>query len=756
MLVLKNLKKTYITKASQQVALNNINISFRSEEFVSILGPSGSGKTTLLNVIGGLDKYDSGDLIINGVSTKKYTSVNWDSYRNNHIGFVFQNYNLINHISVYKNVELALTLSNKKNKRKKVLEVLNQVGLTNQIYKNPNELSGGQMQRVAIARAIVNNPDIILADEPTGALDSKTSIQIMNTLKKLSKDKLVIMVTHNEELAKKYSDRIIKINDGKIVSDSCEFNNVDNSNKLRLKKTKMNYRTALNLALNNIKTKKSRTILTSIASSIGIIGIALILSISNGFNKQIDSYEKNTLSSFPIMISKVITSFENADTKEEYPKSNKLYVYDEKNSNMIHVNKITSDYMKYIENIDKTNLSIISYDRMNNFNILYKLNSEYKSSTSSYLSFAEIPTSMDNSNFLEKNYDLLKGYFPKSYDEVVLMVSDKNEVDKKLLDYIGVDANFTINDILDKEFMIVNNDDYYQNINGAYIRKNPSEDMYNNHNNIKIKIVGIIRPKKDNDLATIIDAFSMSKSKIAYDGELLQKIIEKNKDSDIVKSQENKDTVIFMGNASFEEAGLLKEEALTFLNKNDIAKSINLYPSSFNGKDSVIDYLDKYNKNKKDVDKVLYNDYAKTISKLSSGIMDAITIVLVAFSSISLIVSSVMIGIITYISVLERTKEIGILRSIGARKKDITRVFNAEVLITGVLSGLIGILVTKILLIPINSILYKLTDLKSIGILSIKHSLVLIFVSTLLTLIGGYIPAKMASKMDPAKALRSE
>ena len=552
MLVLKNLKKTYITKASQQVALNNINISFRSEEFVSILGPSGSGKTTLLNVIGGLDKYDSGDLIINGVSTKKYTSVNWDSYRNNHIGFVFQNYNLINHISVYKNVELALTLSNKKNKRKKVLEVLNQVGLTNQIYKNPNELSGGQMQRVAIARAIVNNPDIILADEPTGALDSKTSIQIMNTLKKLSKDKLVIMVTHNEELAKKYSDRIIKINDGKIVSDSCEFNNVDNSNKLRLKKTKMNYRTALNLALNNIKTKKSRTILTSIASSIGIIGIALILSISNGFNKQIDSYEKNTLSSFPIMISKVITSFENADTKEEYPKSNKLYVYDEKNSNMIHVNKITSDYMKYIENIDKTNLSIISYDRMNNFNILYKLNSEYKSSTSSYLSFAEIPTSMDNSNFLEKNYDLLKGYFPKSYDEVVLMVSDKNEVDKKLLDYIGVDANFTINDILDKEFMIVNNDDYYQNINGAYIRKNPSEDMYNNHNNIKIKIVGIIRPKKDNDLATIIDAFSMSKSKIAYDGELLQKIIEKNKDSDIVKSQENKDTVIFMGNASFQ------------------------------------------------------------------------------------------------------------------------------------------------------------------------------------------------------------
>ncbi len=774
MLELKNIKKTYKTKSFTQKALDSVSISFKKHEFVCILGPSGSGKTTLLNIIGGLDHYDEGNLIINGKSTKRFTDSNWDSYRNFHIGFIFQNYNLISHISVYKNVEMALTLSGVKNKRKRVLDALKKVGLVSHAYKKPSELSGGQMQRVAIARALVNNPDIILADEPTGALDSKTSKQIMEIIKEISNDKLVIMVTHNEDLAKKYSSRIVKLKDGKIISDSNKQKINNKYEKFKMKRTKMSYLTALSLSLNNIKTKKARTILTALASSIGIIGIALILSISNGFNKQIETYEKNTLSTFPITISSIVSTMDEESIKDnsmafsgnyEYPKENKLFVYNESLNTKVHKNIITDDYVKYINQMDDGYLSAISYYRMTNFNLITTNNTEYKtiSNGASYLS--ELPTDIGKKSYLKENYDLLYGSYPKDKYDVVLIVDNKNRIDDGLLDSLFIDKNLkkiSYDSVVGKEFKLINNDDYYTNVaNNLYVKKQANKQLYENPNNKTLKIVGIVRGKKDNKLASIMNAMSESfgnsnTSKIGYSTELIKEMVESNKESKIVKDQEKSDVAIFMGGASFDTLGITKQEALTMLGANDNPTMMNIYPNNFENKDKIIKYLDNYNKNKNDEEKVIYTDYAKEISNLSSNIMDAITIVLIAFSSISLIVSSIMIGIITYISVLERTKEIGILRSLGARKKDITRVFNAETMIIGILSGVLGILITKILLFPINNILYNLTELKEIGVLNPYHAIILILISTILTVIGGFIPAKKASKKDPVEALRSE
>ncbi len=768
MLELRHITKSYKAGDFKQVALNNINLKFRKNEFVTILGPSGSGKTTLLNVIGGLDRYDSGDLVINNKSTKKFKDKNWDYYRNACVGFVFQNYNLINHISVYKNVEMALTLSGTKNAKKMVMEALKKVGLERHANKKPSQLSGGQMQRVAIARALVNNPDIILADEPTGALDSKTSIKIMNLIKEISKNKLVIMVTHNDELALKYSNRIIKLKDGKVVSDTNPLNkNKEKNSKFRIRKTKMSFLSAINLSLNNIKTKKGRTFLTAFASSIGIIGIALILSISNGFNKKIDEYEKDTMSSFPIAISSMVSTFGQTqeDTEYEYyPDEEVLYPYAGDENNLIHENKITEEYINYLSNIDDELLSAISYYRMTNINLITSDGTNYKTSSSSSISLSELPTDLNDNSYLEDNYDLLAGSYPKSYTDVVLIVDSKNRVDKSLLEALFIDSSLdeiSFDEIIGKELKVVSNDDYYTKItDGIYVSSDASKQMYDN-SDITLKVVGIVRGKEDNALATIMDTISeslgsSSLSKIGYSSELIEEIVNLNKESDIVKDQENSDGIVFMGGLDFSEAGITKDEALMMLGANTIPVSINIYPNSFDSKDEIIEYLDNYNLNKSDEDKIIYTDYAEQISSLSGSIMDGITIVLIAFCSISLVVSSIMIGIITYISVLERTKEIGILRSLGARKKDITRVFNAETLIIGVISGVVAIVITLVLLIPINKVLYNLTGLQNVGVLNPMHAIILIIISILLTIVGGFIPAKAASKKDPVEALRSE
>ena len=774
MLTLKHLKKIYKTKSLTQVALNDVNVNFRKNEFVTILGQSGSGKTTLLNVIGGLDNYDYGELIINGKSTKNFKDNDWDYYRNSCVGFIFQNYNLINHISVYKNVELALTLSNSKDKRKKVMDALKKVGLEKHVNKKPNELSGGQMQRVAIARALVNDPKIILADEPTGALDSKNSIMIMELIKKVAKDKLVIMVTHNKELAKKYASRIIELKDGVIINDSKPYNeNEIKDDYVKIKKTKMSLKAAVNLSLNNLKTKKGRTFLTSFASSIGLIGIALILSISNGFNKQIKEYEKNTLSSFPITISKLTSTMDKKELEDnkkaftgdyDYPQKNVLYPYSGEENNKVHENAITDEYLNYIKNMDSNLLSAISYYTVTSFNLMTTDNNEnFKTVSGGSINFNSLPQDLNGDSYLKDNYDLLSGSYPSSVYDVVLMVDSKNRIDKNLLDALFVDSSkkeINFNEIVGKELKVISNDNYYSKINeNVFAKKEPSKEMYDK--GITLKIVGIVRGKKDNVLASIMDVISESMgssmvSKIGYSNELINIIVNENKESEIVKYQYNSSGVVFMGGISFDEAKITKDEALTILGANDVPASINIYPKDFKSKEQVISYLDEYNKDKEDEAKILYMDYAKQIGDLSNGILDGTTIVLIAFSSISLLVSSIMIGIITYISVLERTKEIGILRSLGARKKDITRVFNAETLIIGLISGVVSIIITLLLLIPINKIIYNATELKNVGVLNPVHAAILVIISIMLTLIGGLIPSKGASKKDPVEALRSE
>lgn len=774
MLTLKHLKKIYKTKSLTQVALNDVNVNFRKNEFVTILGQSGSGKTTLLNVIGGLDNYDYGELIINGKSTKNFKDNDWDYYRNSCVGFIFQNYNLINHISVYKNVELALTLSNSNDKRKKVMDALKKVGLEKHVNKKPNELSGGQMQRVAIARALVNDPKIILADEPTGALDSKNSIMIMELIKKVAKDKLVIMVTHNKELAKKYASRIIELKDGVIINDSKPYNeNEIKDDYVKIKKTKMSLKAAVNLSLNNLKTKKGRTFLTSFASSIGLIGIALILSISNGFNKQIKEYEKNTLSSFPITISNLTSTMDKKELEDnkkaftgnyDYPQKNVLYPYSGEENNKVHENEITDEYLNYIKSIDSNLLSAISYYTVTSFNLMTTDNNEnFKTVSGGSINFTSLPQDLDDDSYLKDNYDLLSGSYPSSVYDVVLMVDSKNRIDKNLLDALFVDSSkkeINFNEIVGKEIKVISNDNYYSKINeNVFAKKEPSKEMYDK--GITLKIVGIVRGKKDNVLASIMDVISESMgslmvSKIGYSNELINIIVNENKESKIVKHQYNSNGVVFMGGISFDEAKITKDEALTILGANDVPASINIYPKDFKSKEQVISYLDEYNKDKEDEAKILYMDYAKQIGDLSNGILDGTTIVLIAFSSISLLVSSIMIGIITYISVLERTKEIGILRSLGARKKDITRVFNAETLIIGLISGVVSIIITLLLLIPINKIIYNATELKNVGVLNPVHAVILVIISIMLTLIGGLIPSKGASKKDPVEALRSE
>ena len=776
MLELKNINKSYKTGDFVQHALSDVSLKFRKCEFVAILGSSGSGKTTLLNILGGLDRYDSGDLIINNKSTKKFKSVEWDYYRNNCIGFIFQSYNLISHISVLENVEMALILSGykKKDRKVKALEALDRVGLKDHAHKKPNQLSGGQMQRVAIARALVNDPEIILADEPTGALDSVTSVQIMDLIKEISKDKLVIMVTHNGELAKDYATRIIELKDGKILNDSNPVKDKENSkDRVHIKKTVLRYSSALKLSFNNIKTKKGRTFLTSFAASIGIIGIALILSLSNGFQKKIDEYEEDTLSQMPITISKEAMNINedvvekmtsNRDKHEEYTDKNVIYPRENTLETMIHFNTISDEYINYIESINKENVSAISYLYGTTLNVVTKMSdgsyglvptsTNYSMSTTSMtgvMGWSLYADKINGRSMLEDNYDVLAGSIDKDVPSVVIAVNSRNELDSNTLEQLGFDtsSNISFDDILNKEFKVIPNDIYYNEINNYFVPSQDYEGMYNSSDAITVKVNAIIRGKEDKS--------SLTQSGIYYNSALVDEVINKNKDSQIVNRQREVSYNVLTGQAFDETTSTVtKDSILGVLGAEVSPMAIYIYPKDFDTKDYITDYLDNYNDGKKEEEQVLYTDYASLISTLSGSIMDAVTYVLIAFSSISLVVSCIMIAIITYISVLERTKEIGILRALGARGKDITRVFNAETFIIGVCSGILGLVIAYLLTFPINSLIENLADLPNVAKLNPVHAVILLVISVTLTVISGFVPSKMASKKDPVIALRTE
>ena len=895
MLELNDIKKDYVSGSTTVSALKGINLRFRDCEFVSILGQSGCGKTTMLNIIGGLDKYTSGDLKINGVSTKNYKDRDWDFYRNNSIGFVFQSYNLIPHQTVLSNVELALTLSgvSKAERKKRAIEALEKVGLGEQIHKKPNQMSGGQMQRVAIARALVNNPDILLADEPTGALDTETSVQIMELLKEISKDRLIIMVTHNPELAKDYSTRTVRLLDGVITDDSNPYSLEDMEADIRAKedakvkasekktkksgkkqKTSMSFFTALSLSFNNLMTKKTRTILTAFAGSIGIIGIAMILSISNGIQLYIDRVQRDTLSSYPITlqaesidISSMVSSMTGNSDSEEHEDKTKIYSNDimgDMINTMVKEVKSNnlSEFKKYIENGGsdiKSYVSDIQYsydvplniymkdtsngvEQLNPSTMFDSIYGEGATSTSSAMSSGMGMGMFSNSSVwnqllgnqqvLDEQYDVLAGHWPENYNEVVLVADKNNEVDDYTLYSLGLkdpeevrtlfkkmmvgesyetekDTSYTFDEILDTEFKLVMPTDMYKynDVTGTWDDYSKDDKYMTNvvNNGTDIKVCGIIRPN-DDAVSTSIS------SGIGYTAKLTEYIIEQVKNSEIAKAQladtsvdvftgvpfdNDRNTEITMDDVNAYMATLSPEESAQMqamtsgmsddqilqlfsaslkarttdatLDSNksklgitdlDTPSQIDIYATDFDSKEKVQNIIKDYNKLQQDDGKeenvINYTDYVGIMMSSVSTIINAISYVLIAFVAISLIVSSIMIGIITYISVLERTKEIGVLRSIGASKKDVSRIFNAETLIEGFVSGALGIVVTLLLCIPANALIKHLTDISNVAQLPVAGGVILIIISMFLTFIAGLIPAKLAAKKDPVVALRSE
>lgn len=886
MLQLKNITKDYKVGDEKVHALKGVSIDFRESEFVSILGQSGCGKTTLLNIIGGLDRYTEGDLIIGGKSTKKFKNADWDTYRNHSIGFVFQSYNLIPHQTVLANVELALTLSgvSKTERRQRAKDALVKVGLGDQLKKKPNQMSGGQMQRVAIARALVNEPDILLADEPTGALDSETSVQIMELLKEISKDKLIIMVTHNPELAEKYSNRIIRLLDGRVVDDTNPYdrNVVELIEKKKagkekkIKKPSMSYFTALSLSLNNLMTKKGRTFMTSFAGSIGIIGIALILSISSGAQLYIKSVEEETLASYPIAIernamdmSSMMTSMMKDNTSDGNDdgkvhsnnimgsmvntmltqlKSNDLksfktylendgkeindYVSDIKYGYSTPLNIFRNDKDKGIIQVNPSTL----FEDMGMTNAMYDSQLMSNVVSSSYDTWTEL---LDNDKLLNEQYKVLAGRMPSAYNEVVVMVNKDNEISDYSLYCMGLmDSEelinavksamsnnnekveftsklqtYTYDELLGLEFRLVTNPEFYEKENGIWTDK--SDDKIYMTKVVEdaepIKVVGIIKPEENSIMS------SSSSSAIGYTHALTEYLVNKVNDSEIVKAQKDSpDTDIFTGKefakdedkkavtmddikayiaalpqeqqaqvmAQLQQAqqmGMTEQQIVDAFSQQmntesdatydgnmtllgaaslDEPSRINIYPKDFDSKEKIeqiiSDYNDKVKADGNENLKIEYTDIVGLMMTSVSTIIDAISVILIAFVAISLVVSSIMIGIITYISVLERTKEIGILRAMGASKRDISRVFNAETLIVGFAAGAIGIGVTLLLLIPANAIVYNLTGISGMCVLPWQGAVILVIISMLLTLIAGLIPSHYAAKKDPVLALRSE
>ena len=713
-----------------------------------------------------MDRYDSGDLIINGKSTKNFKDREWDAYRNNSIGFIFQSYNLISHLSIVANVEMGMTLSgvSAAEKHRRAQEALEKVGLKDHLHKKPNQLSGGQMQRVAIARALANDPDILLCDEPTGALDTVTSVQIMDLIKEIAGDKLVIMVTHNPELAEKYADRIVKFQDGKIVSDSNPYSFEKENKEFSLKKTSMSFLTALKLSANNIRTKLGRTFLTSFASSIGIIGIAVILSLSVGFQMQIDKFEADTLQQMPIIISQqsmnldtdtMIKMGEEQKKYEDYPDEKKIYLFDSMQDTMTHINKFTDEYLEYVNNMDSSLCKGVTYSRLVNMNMIRKDGENYIPVTSANMNWSSYPVSLNENkhSLMNEHYDVLTGTMPETPNDLMLVVDTKNRINKAVMKELGFDADnleeIDFNEIIGKELKVVMNDDYYVKTEyGTYSYNTDLAAMYNAENTLTLRISCIVRPKEDSPTSMMSEGGG-----VAYNDELAQLVIDNSKNSEIVKAQEQSDVNVLSMEAMDEET---KKQTIAYLGGNEIPYAIQLYPYDFESKDKMLEYLDKYNESLEADDQIIYTDMASMISGMSDGIMDGITIVLIAFAGTNLIVSLIMIAIITYTSVLERTKEIGILKALGARKKDITRVFDAETFILGVTSGMLGIIIAKLLTFPINAIIYSLTDLKNVAHLKISHALILVAVSTILTMLGGHIPARMAAKRDAVEALRSE
>lgn len=918
MLQVKNIKKVYVTGDLTQTALNDVSVNFRDNEFVAVLGPSGSGKTTLLNIIGGLDRYDSGDLIINGISTKKYKDKHWDSYRNHSIGFVFQSYNLIPHQTILSNVELALTISgvSKSERRKRAKEALTKVGLGDQVHKRPNQMSGGQMQRVAIARALVNNPDILLADEPTGALDSDTSVQIMELLKEVAADRLVIMVTHNPELAEEYANRIVRVRDGKIISDTNPFE-VDET-KLEapvnksMGKSSMSWFTSLGLSFNNLRTKKGRTLLTSFAGSIGIIGIALILALSTGVKSYITDLQKTTMTSYPITIdsesfdissfftmgdSNASVSVSSTDGTTEEDATNKNHELDGVYTNPSYFeerismqdafkhNDLTA-FKKYLDDENAeihqfigengivysydTAFSVYGYDPEGVF-----VNTDGSTIDSSHSANDELPSfsnseTSKNRNFSEllpggngalvspaiiESYEVLSGDWPKAYNDIVLVVNQKNEIESLTLYQLGIlpvsefdsisqkidndedvvfeHAKINYEDIVNKKFYLVTECDLYTLDESGYYSKftNGSSEIESiAKNSLELNVCGIIRAKADSDFTPIRTPFGYTKALTDY-------IIEHTDESAVVKAQlaspehsvingaafassdmkeQLAEAKAYLSSLSTEDKSFIYQNIMAtlyssdqssemllslsdvdlaamfdeFISSDDAAAgdqilamydmyiptesyedtltrlgvvdlnspvSISLYTDSFEGKDGITDCINKYNAGAKPEDAITYTDYIGILMSSVTEIINVISYILIAFVAVSLIVSSIMIGIITYISVLERTKEIGILRAIGASKHNISQVFNAETFIIGICSGLMGIGATLLILIPSNALIHSIAMSNDVNaFLPPSSAVILVALSTLLTLIGGFIPAKKAAKKDPVAALRSE
>lgn len=759
MLKLENITKIYEGKNFKQIALNDVTLAFRNNEFVSILGPSGSGKTTLLNIIGGLDKYTYGNLIIDGVSTRKYKERDWNNYRSKKVGFIFQSYNLINHQTVLSNVLLSLNIAGKPKKEsiKLAKKVLKDVGLENYIKKKPKELSGGQMQRVAIARALVTNPDIILCDEPTGALDSQTSIQIMELIKEISKEKLVIMVTHNVTLANKYSDRVIALNDGVITYDTSPYEVENYSLKtIKNKRKTMNKFTSLSLSFNNLLTKKSRTLLTSFAGSIGIIGIALVLSLSKGTQKYINKIEKNTFSKYPISIMESYIDYQNMfDKEKESCKNGSICSINDLTNNVVNDNKINS--MSKFSNILKQNYENINnytLDINYNYNIDLNIYKDNKMIENSSLYFKEF---FNNNSPLLKEYTLIYGKLPEKYNEIVIVTDENGKLPLSLMKTLfineDIDLSKTINisyeKIIDSKFKLVSETSYYiyENDTWQYIKNN--RDKINDilDKSINLKITGILKLNKD--------AVISESGFIGYSKKLINYLNDEVNSSNIKKSiLKNKDINPLTNNLYDENMTYeMLLDSISINDKNPI--KIDIYPKDYKSKEKIEGIIKKYNEENSN-DKVYYTDYLKVFLNSITSLIKMITYVLTAFIGVSLIVSSIMISIITYISVLERTKEIGILRSLGASKKDIKNIFKAETIIIGTISGFIGVGVTILLNKVIDKVIYNLMGISHITYLPWNYIFYLILISIVLCLISGLVPAKIASKKDPVISLRSE
>ena len=773
MLELKNIVKKYNTGGSEVEVLKSVNIHFRENEFVSILGVSGSGKTTLLNIIGGLDKYTSGDMALMGRSTKEFKDRDWDSYRNGTIGFVFQSYNLISHLSVIENVKLALSISGHSNSEnhEKAKKVLEDVGLAEHLYKKPNQLSGGQMQRVAIARALVTDPKIILADEPTGALDSKTSAQIMELIKEISKTKLVIMVTHNPEIAKKYSDRIVRVKDGEIQEDTNPYVTNDiTDNGFSLKKTAMAFSSAIKSSFKNLLTKKFRTFMTVAASSIGIISIGLVLSISSGMDKYIQTMQNENLSSMPIMISANQVNFGLSVDDDNSEKDSNGSELVPKSRRDVHRNLYSVDslgngetFINYIQNNAKDYYSAIDFAEG------YKLQALTKNAKGDVVAVKQEQTSLNDNifgvlpedkNLIMNQYEVVKSskesFEYPSDNEVVLFTAKNNEIDKATIKALGFDENTKVKyeDVIGKEFSVIDNNNYYRKIGDGFVPRDVDTKMYDS--GTKVKVVAILKAK---------DSFTRPQMTIGYTRALQKAMIEKEAKSDIVVAQQKDKTRNIITNQKMD--GDTAEQVLATLGAKTAPSAINIYPRSFNDRDKIAGVINDFNKkvaekygsDSSDYHKysITYADLAKQMTTIMSQMINTISLILSAFAGISLIVSSIMIGILTYVSVVERTKEIGILRAIGARKKDITRIFIAEAGLIGFISGAVGVVVTMLLSVPISRAVAKGLEVESFtASLNAKASIGLIALSLVLTLIASIIPSRIAAKKDPVEALRTE